>query len=80
MSRHSCRNLCHMECQVHCPTAPMRAFRTCRYCDGWKRCCTCQRAFKTPAVFCPCCSYVMRSKPRQDAAETPTEIIKANED
>ena len=61
---HSCNHKCESDHYARCPTGPMHAFRTCRYCDGWKRCTTCIRAFLTPEIRCPCCSHVLRTAPR----------------
>ncbi len=58
-----CRNICDSEYRSKCPvTSPYGGASP--YSKGWSRCMTCAKAFKTEAVYCPCCSYKLRKHAR----------------
>jgi hypothetical protein len=40
------------------------SFRLSRYAAGQKRCQICEIFIKWDALFCPCCGYRLRTKPR----------------
>ena len=71
---HVCYDKCRTDRYAGCRTASINAYRTCRYCDGWKRCCRCARAFLTEAIKSPCCTDILRSgahKPWKRPTEMP---------
>ena len=52
-----CKGICHQ----HKPTW---ISQTLRYANGQKRCQCCEIYIKWDGLWCPCCNYRLRSKPR----------------
>ena len=68
-----CKNRCDRYKATQC------GFKNQRYVLGQKRCNTCQVFVIWDGVYCPCCGYKLRAKPRRKETKERMRKMKALE-
>lgn len=53
-----------MACKGKCATLQCRTRNGLMYANGMKRCQVCDCWFKTESIWCPCCGWKLRVKPK----------------